>query len=236
MEFQEKVFKAIEQAKKAKSQHVYSEVIVHCGEALDALTNLPDSAEHKKMRKEALWLKGDAFNQHADREKAIKYHEEALELEREVGDKASQARLMEEIARHYANAGRTEEGAEYHKQALDIYTELGDKAGQAWVLYWIGGRSLSARDTEGSIPYYQRSLNLFVEIGDKKGQASSHAGVELLELFGEQIAEASCEEGQSRTVFYGAVCETFSRSPDAIAFPYLSPLCLLSCVLPVCGT
>jgi RNA polymerase sigma factor (sigma-70 family) len=216
--FEEMVLKAIEQARKSRSQHVYREVITYCDEALDALVKLPDSVEHKKMRKEALWLKGDAFNQHADRERAIKYHEEALELEKEIGDRSSQARLMGEIARHYSNAGNKEKAVEYEKRALDIYTELGDKAGQARILQSLGGGSLSSRSVEEAIPYYQRALDLFVEVGDKEGEASSHAGVNLLEQFGGQIAAATSQEGQSRTVFYGAVRETFSKSSDALVY------------------
>lgn len=215
-DFEARVLEAIEQARKAKGQYIYREVIIHCDEALETLKKLSDSQEHKKMMKEALWLKGDAFDQHADVEKAIKYHEAALGIEKEIGDKTSQARLMEEIARHYANSGNNEEGAKYYEQALEIYTKLGDKAGQARVLLWLGSSNLVARDVEKSIPYYQKAFDLFVETGDKEWEALSHAGVKLLDQFSEQIGGVSIEEGETKVIFYGALCETFSRSSDVL--------------------
>ncbi|MBM3240116.1 sigma-70 family RNA polymerase sigma factor [Candidatus Poribacteria bacterium] len=137
-EFDEKVRKAIEQAKKAQSQHVYREAIKYCDEALDALMKLTDSVEYRKTKKEVLWLKGDAVRLSWSREEAIKYYEEALEIEKKIGDKSSQAHVIGKLATVYSNAGNKEKALEYYKQALDMFTELGDKAGQADVMQWLG--------------------------------------------------------------------------------------------------
>jgi RNA polymerase sigma-70 factor (ECF subfamily) len=207
-EFDEKVRKAIEQAKKAQSKHAYREVITYCDEALNTLTKLPDSMEHKKMKREALWLKGDAFNQPASRKEAIKYYEEALELEKEIGNKSSQAHFIGEMGRHYSNVGDEEKAVEYYKQALDMFTELGDKAGQARTLYWLGNNRMA--------------LDFFVEIGDKKWEATCYAAVNLSKKFGKQIEEASVEVGPSKIVFSGGVCQEFDKSSDAVVYHGMS--------------
>jgi len=223
-DFEEKVLKAIEQAKKAQSQYAYREVITYCDEALNALTELSDSVEHKKMKKEVLWLKGDAFNQHASRKEAVKYYEESLKLENEVGDKSAQANAFGEVARHYSNADEPEKAVEYYKRALDMFTELGDKAGQARILHWLGGRSINERNAniEAGISYYQRALDLFTEIGDKQYEASSRAGVDFLKHYSKQYKEISFEEGPSKIFFRGAVCETFNKSHDDVIYDGVS--------------
>ncbi|MDQ1318002.1 MAG: hypothetical protein QG588_1658, partial [Candidatus Poribacteria bacterium] len=192
-DFEEKVLKAIEQAKKAQSEYAYDEVITYCDKALEALTELPDSVEHKKMKKEVLWLKGDAFNQDASRKEAVKYYEESLKLENEIGDKSAQANAFGEVARHYSNADEPEKAVEYYKRALDMFTELGDKAGQARNLHWLGSRSIGERNAsiEEGISYYQKALDLFMEIGDKQYEASSHAGIDFLKHYSNQYKEIS---------------------------------------------
>ena len=200
-------------------------MITYCDEALDALTELPDSIEHKKMKKEALWLKGDAFNQDASRKEAVKYYEESLKLENEIGDKSAQAHAIGEVARHYSNAGEPEKAVEYYKRALDMFTELGDKAGQARILHWLGARSIGEpnANVEDGISYYQKALDLFVELGDKQFEASSRAGIDYLKHHGKQFREILFKEGtSSRAVFYGAVCETFYKSPDDVIYVGLS--------------
>lgn len=221
-DFEEKVRKAIEQAKNAQSQHAYREVVTYCDEALDVLSKLSDSTEHKKMKREVLWLKGDALNKHASREKAIEQYEKALKLAKEVDDKSSQAHFIGEMGRHYSNVGNQEKAVEYYEQALDMFTELGDKAGQARTLYWLGSKHLPGRTLEESISYYQKALDLFVEIGDKKWEATCYAQVNLLKQFGRQIEEESVEKGPFKIVFSGAVCQEFKRTSDTVVYYGLS--------------
>jgi tetratricopeptide (TPR) repeat protein len=170
------------------------------------------------MKKEALWLKGDAINKHASRKEAIKYYEEALDLEMETGDKLSQAGTIYEIGRHYSNTGNKEKAAEYHERALGMFAELGDKAGQARVLHSLASRS----SVEEGISYYQRALDLFAEVGNKQWEASCHAGVNLLKRFGKRIEEAPPRGGLFSIAFRGAVCEIFERSSDALLYKGLS--------------
>jgi len=217
-DFTERVQEAIKQARKAQSQHVYREVITYCDEALDALANLNDSVENKRMKKEVLGLKGNAVKRSLTRREATKYYEEALELEMETGDKPNQARAIKEMGRHYSNIGNDEKAVEYYQRALGMFTELGDKAGQAEILQWFGAQNLWERNVEEGISYYQRGLDIFVELGDKKSEASSLAGINFLKRFGEQ----RLEEDRSKIIFKGAVCETFDKSPGVLVYLGLS--------------
>ena len=217
-DFDEKVLKAIEQAKKAKDRHVYREVIKYCDEALDVLAELPDSVEHKKMKRQALQLKGEAVK---PRKEATRYYEQALELEMEIGDELSQAEAIYEIGRHYSNTGNMQKAIECHSRALEMFTELEDKAGQAKVLHSLANRS----NTEDGISHYQRAMELFAEVSDKKWEASCRAGVNLLKHFGKQIEEVGkqIEEAvgnrvPSKILYQGALCDTFVKSPDGLLY------------------
>jgi len=219
-DFEEKILKVIEQAKEAQTKYAYGETIEYCDKALETLTELPDNIKHRRMKKEALWLKGDAFNRSNSREEAVKYYEESLGLENEIGDKSARAYAIKESARHYSNVGEVEKATEYYRQALKMFTELEDKTGQAEVLQWFGARSIwdANADVEDGISCFRKAFDLFVELADKQSEASCRAGIDYLKHYGRQSSEISFKEGAHKIVFYGAVCETFIKSPDNVIY------------------
>jgi len=212
-EFEQKVRKAIDKAKKAQEKRDYHEVIIRCDEALDTLTKLDDSVEHKGMKKEVLLLKGDAVF-HESKEKAIKYYEDVLELEKEIGDKFSQARATRQVAWQYECANNREKALEYYNQSLSMFTELEHKKWQAMVYYDLGDclPEGNVEERREKVSHYQRAFELFAEAGVKHWLALSHAAINFQKhLIEEQIVGLGA-------VFYGYVCEKFEKSSDAVFY------------------
>ncbi len=215
-DFEEKVLRSIERAKEARSQRAYHEVITYCDEALDTLTKLPDSPEHKNMKTEALWLKFGAIDKQVSKEDRTKHYEEALEAEKEKGDKTIQAFLMERLARYCSE----EEAVEYYGRALDIYSEIGDKSNQGWVLYFLAGR-LANHSLEEGISHFQRAFDLLMEVGENsKWGVASHAAVNLLKHADRPLAELSFkgEMPLFGLIFWGYVCQTFEKSSGTVVY------------------
>ncbi|MFC1717160.1 sigma-70 family RNA polymerase sigma factor [Candidatus Poribacteria bacterium] len=217
-----KTIEPIEQAREAQSQYRHREAIKHSEDAMDELAKLPDSLESRRMMRDALRLKASALNKYSSRKEANKYYEQALEIEMEIGNRASQAHAIGEMGRHYSNAGDREKAVEYYGRALGTYTELGDKVGQAGILMFLASQHLYARNIEESLSHYQRAYDIFQETGRNWDIVSCQAGVDLLKQFGQQIQEASFETESSEKAYYGAVCCTFRTSPDAVVYRGMS--------------
>jgi RNA polymerase sigma-70 factor (ECF subfamily) len=215
---QHKSIEPIQRAREAQNQHAYRESIKYCDEAMDELAKLPTSVEYKRMKKEALELKARALNRHASRKEAIKYYEQALEIEMEIGSKPGQAHALWEMGAHYSNAGDEEKAVEYFKRALDMYTEIGDRGGRAKVLMFLGGNSLLNRNVKDGLSYYRKAHDIFKDTGRERDRVTCQAGVSLLKQFGKQIEQVSFEEGPSRVLFTGAVSETFSKSSSTVMY------------------
>ena len=68
--------------------------------------------------------KGDADN-------ALKYHQQALEIHREIGYKQGEANQLGNIGLIYRSKGDADNALKYHQQALEIHREIGYKQGEA---------------------------------------------------------------------------------------------------------
>ena len=138
-DFTQKVRETLDKAKEAEGKREYVEALTYSDEALDILSNLPEGYEVRKLKTEALWLKGDAAQHSAGYEERMKYHEQALELEEKSGDRRSYADALLRVA-HYADGStRKERFVRYKQEALRIYEEMGDLVKQAEVWMWLGG-------------------------------------------------------------------------------------------------
>jgi tetratricopeptide (TPR) repeat protein len=64
------------------------------------------------------WTKGDL-------DKALKYHEEALKLDREMGNKQGEAQDLGNIGLIYAKKGNKEKALNYYNQSLALFKQIG---------------------------------------------------------------------------------------------------------------
>ena len=142
-------------------------------------------------------------------------HEEVLSLEMEIGSKFSQACALKQVAWHHECAGNKEKALEYYYQALEIFTQLGNKEWQAMIYYHLGDclPEGNVEQRKEKISHYQSAFVLFAEAGVKDWRKTmSHAAINYHKHL---IDEAIVGLG---AVFWGYVCETFSKSSGAVFY------------------
>lgn len=165
--FAQKVRRMLDRAREAESRRKYDEVLTYSDEALDILSSLPEGSEVRKLKTEALWLKGDAANYSIGYEERLKYHEQALELEEKSSDRRAYADALIRVSDH-AGPDRKERSVKYKQKALRIYEEIGDLVKQAEVWMWLGSNLFFSNDQpEEAIASFQKALDLFCQTQDE---------------------------------------------------------------------
>lgn len=110
---------------------------------------------------------------------ALKYHEEALEIHREIGYKEPEASDLGNIGVIYSDKGKLDDALKYHEEALEIHREVGNKQGEANQLANIGHIFRDKGKLDDSLSYYENALLLDREIGYIQGEASDLGNIGL---------------------------------------------------------
>jgi len=209
-DFAEKVVQeALDKAKEANEKREYREVVNQCDIALEALKKLPDDVEHKKIKAEALELKGGAIHFPRGVKEALQYYEQVLAIRKETGSKADYASYLNYVGVQYGNAGEKEKAIEAHEKAIKIFEEIDDKHGQAESLLWIGSKHFHEGDGEKSLLHFKKAMPLYIASRTQDMAAVCHAAIQLIE-------EVKDKTRLSATICRVAVCERLKREPDAI--------------------
>jgi len=200
---------ALDKAKEANEKREYREVVNQCDIALEALKKLPDDIEHKKIKAEALELKGGAIHFPRGVKEALQYYEQVLAIRKETGSKADYASYLNYVGVQYGNAGEKEKAIEAHEKAIKIFEEIDDKHGQAESLLWIGSKHFHEGDGEKSLLHFKKAMPLYIASRTQDMAAVCHAAIQLIE-------EVKDKTRLSATICRVAVCERLKREPDAI--------------------
>jgi len=178
-DFTKRVKGSLDKAHTARGKGDLGAMLAYTEEALDALASVPDSSEARRLRKDALWLKGEASRFSLRFDEALEYHEQAMELEKEEGDKFSYALALTGLAYDYTYAGQHGKATEYRQKALEIFEELGNVAAQAEI--WMArGDSALLSDPQEAMEYYQKSLDLCDQVGEEDYGAVCRAALAFL--------------------------------------------------------
>ena len=115
--------------------------------------------------------------------------EEALSLQREIGDKRQIASAQHSIAGVLAYQGEYAQALGHYKQALGIESEIGDRWGRAFTLMEIGSLYQDLSDIEGALDLHKTALGLMDELGleTERIELLARMGIDLL-LQGESKA------------------------------------------------
>ena len=62
--------------------------------------------------------------------RAIEFHEQALTILRNLGDRSGEGGVLGNLGLAYATLGETRRAIEFHEQALVIDREIGDRRGE----------------------------------------------------------------------------------------------------------
>jgi tetratricopeptide (TPR) repeat protein len=121
----------------------------------------------------ALTSLGNAYDSLGDYQQAIDYHQQALVIFQEIGDRSGIAISLNNLANAYQSLGEYQQAIVYDQQSLVIKQEIGARSGIASSLNNLGNAYDSLGEYQQAIDYHQQSLVIAQEIGDRSGIAKS---------------------------------------------------------------
>jgi tetratricopeptide (TPR) repeat protein len=115
---------------------------------------------------------GIAYSVLGQVERAIEYHEQALAISKEIGDRHGEGNQLGNLGLAYYALGQVERAIEYHERALAISKEIGDRHGEGNRLGNLGIAYHALGQVERAIEYYKQALSIAKEIGDRRGEGT----------------------------------------------------------------
>ena len=115
---------------------------------------------------------GILYNQIGSYEKSIEYHEKALMISREIGDRQGEGVELGNLGSVYINRGQVDKAIECYENALMISREMRDWRNEG---NWLGNLGLAYIDlgeVEKAIKYHKKALLISREIGDRHGEGA----------------------------------------------------------------
>jgi len=183
---QQMAARAAEKGRAQEAQLVVAEALSAQGWAFERLGQ-PDQARSLITEAEGLYfaagdrraaanmvgIKGSVLYDRGDFVGALKSHQDALQVFRQIGAQQSVARTLNEIGNVlYAN-GKLEPAQDYYQRSLKIYQEIDDKRGVAGALGNLANVFDSLGNLTASLQKQQEGLQAFRDVGDRRGEAST---------------------------------------------------------------
>ncbi|WP_334951909.1 tetratricopeptide repeat protein [Nostoc sp.] len=125
----------------------------------------------------ALTSLGNAYNSLGQYQRAIEFHQQSLEISREIGDRNGEGNSLNNLGSAYCSLGQYQQTIKFLQQSLEIFREIGDRNGEGKSLISLGNAYKSLGQYQRAIEFYQQSLEIFREIGDRNGEGNSLIGL-----------------------------------------------------------
>ncbi|NET90846.1 MAG: tetratricopeptide repeat protein [Kamptonema sp. SIO1D9] len=116
---------------------------------------------------------GNAYDSLGEYQRAIEFHQQSLEIFREIGDRSGEANSVNNLGNAYYSLGEYQRAIEFHQQSLEIFREIGDRSGEANSVNNLGNAYYSLGEYQRAIEFHQQSLEIKRAIGDRGGEANS---------------------------------------------------------------
>jgi tetratricopeptide (TPR) repeat protein len=181
-----------------KERMIFSSIAGNCcyiiGELIEAKKYYEDALNIAKRRdlqeihKEAtvstraatLGNIGLIYSARGDLDNALRYHEDALVIHREIGYIQGEANQLGNIGLIYIVKGDLNKALEYHQEALKIHRGIGYRYGEAVDLGNIGVIYKTKGDLNKALEYHQEALKIRTEIGYRQDEASDLGNIGLI--------------------------------------------------------
>ncbi|NEQ85816.1 MAG: tetratricopeptide repeat protein, partial [Moorea sp. SIO2I5] len=97
-------------------------------------------------------------------ERGIDYFKQALQRQREIGDRKGEADSLSSLGNAYRSLGQYREAIDYLRQGLQIQHEIGDRYGELASLSSLGGALYCLKQYERSIASYDKAIKISQEL------------------------------------------------------------------------
>jgi len=115
---------------------------------------------------------GLAYSDLGQVEKAIEYHEQALVISKEIGDRRGEGNHLGNLGLANSDLGQVEKAIEYYEQTLVISKEISYRRGEGNSLGNLGIAYSHLGQVEKAIEYYEQALVISKEIDDRRGEGN----------------------------------------------------------------
>ncbi|MCL5037559.1 MAG: tetratricopeptide repeat protein [Chloroflexi bacterium] len=123
---------------------------------------------------------GLIYQDKGELDKALRYHEDALKIHREIGYRLSEASDLGNIGLIYKAMGALDKALRYHEDALKIHREIGYRQGEANALGNISLIYQARGELDKALRYHEDALKIHREIGYRLGEATALSNIGLI--------------------------------------------------------
>ena len=168
-------------------------------DALDYLDVPLRSAEGTQEKARILTLLGYSQRGLGRYDRSLNFHQQALEIARNAGDKICEIANLNHVSRTYVQQQNYGEAINYSQRALIFSRQIGDKTGEANALVNLGySEVMQAKQNEVSEPevyesainYLEQGLKLAEKLNDLQSQALCFSSLGIGYLVTEQYSTA----------------------------------------------
>ena len=114
------------------------------------------------------------FQSLGEYDKAKEYHEKALAIKTEIGDRAGEGTCLKNVGVLFQSLGENNRAKEYFDKALATKIEIGERAEEAICYGNLGTVFQSLGDYEKAKEYFEKALAIKIEIGASEGEGTSY--------------------------------------------------------------
>lgn len=114
------------------------------------------------------------------RREAVRRYEEALSIQRAVGEKRGEAFTLYGLGLAHYHLAERRNSLEYYQQALPLVRELGERKAEAWTLVEIGYAWDYLGEKQKALDWFNQALLLLRDLGERSYEAFALASIGLV--------------------------------------------------------
>jgi CHAT domain-containing protein len=120
---------------------------------------------------------GRAYVEVAQAQRALQHYNEALVLQRAVGDRLGEGITLNQIGIAYSVLDENQKALEFHQQSLDLTRAVGNRREEGIALDNLGRVSRILGQPRIALDYHNQAIRIFRGIGDRQHEATALYGL-----------------------------------------------------------